>query len=278
MDYRNYFPMAIRPTRGMVKSASRLLCNQCTATIAPSDQMKHELESYGIRRPIYALPFGIDEEEFSHEIRRDFRRELNLPTEDLLLYAGRLGAEKNLEFLLRSFQQLFPSHPNARLVIAGDGPQRNLLGQYAANLGIAPYVFFTGFLKRDDLIDLYKQATLFVFASKTETQGLVVAEAMMAGAAVVAVGIMGPKDVITPGETGILVEEKEDDFAQACYRLLQDEKERQRLGTAARNWARLHSSQVSIKETLEIYYRCRYELKRSSYPKTSNILRRAQWH
>ncbi|MDP2664457.1 MAG: glycosyltransferase [bacterium] len=258
MDCRNYLPRAIRPTRGMVKSVSRLLCNQCTAIIAPSDQMKNELESYGIRSPIYALPFGVDEEEFSHEIRRDFRREFNLPTEDLLLYAGRLGVEKNLDFLLRSFRRLLSLHSSARLIIAGDGPQRNSLGQYAANLGIAPYVFFTGSLKRSDLIDLYKQATLFVFASKAETQGLVVVEAMMAGIAVVAVGIMGPKDLITPSETGILVEENEGDFAQACYRLLQDEKERQRLSTAARNWARSHSSQVSTRETLEIYYRCRY--------------------
>jgi len=258
MYYRRYLPRAIRPTRGMVKSLSRLLCNHCNAIIAPSDQMKHELKSYGITCPIYPIPFGVDEEEFSHEVKWNIRTALKLPTEDLLLYAGRLGVEKNLDFLLRSFRRLLSIRPSARLIIAGDGPQRQHLEQYAASLGIASYVTFTGFLRRGDLIDLYRQTTLFVFASKTETQGLVLVEAMMAGAAVVAVGIMGPKDIITPGETGILVEENEDDFAQACYRLLQDEKERQRLGTAARNWARSHSSQVSTKETLEIYYRCRY--------------------
>ncbi len=266
VDYRRYLPRAIRPTRGMVKSVSRLLCNRCTAIIAPSDQMKRELGSYGVRRPIYALPFGVDEEEFSHEIGRDFRRELNLPTEDLLLFAGRLGAEKNIDFLLRSFNQLLPSNPNARLIIAGDGPQRSFLGQYAENLGIAPYVFFTGSLKRSDLIDLYKQATLFVFASKTETQGLVVVEAMMAGAAVVALGIMGPKDIITSGETGILVGENEEDFAQACDKLLQDENERHKLGIAARNWARSRSSHVSTENLLEIYSSCLRDKKRAHIP------------
>ena len=103
-----------------------------------------------------------------------------------------------------------------------------------------------------DLIDLYKQA-LFVFASKTETQGLVLMEALMAGAAVVAVGAMGSLDMISSGETGILVREDEDEFAAACHRLLQDGDERRKLSMAAQRWARSCSSQVSTKELLEIY-------------------------
>jgi hypothetical protein len=125
-------------------------------------------------------------------------------------------------------------------------------------LGIAPFVTFIGFLQRCDLIDLYKQA-LFVFASKTETQGLVLVEAMMAGAAVVAVGMMGPLDIITSGETGILVGEDENEFARACNRLLQDGNERQRIGMAARKWARSQSSQVSTRRLLDIYSRCMCE-------------------
>jgi 1,2-diacylglycerol 3-alpha-glucosyltransferase len=257
MDYRRYLPRVIRPTRGMVKSMSRLLCNRCDAIIAPSNQMKNELESYGINRPIYALPFGVDEEEFSHEINWNVGTELNIHTQDLLLYVGRCGMEKNLDFLLRSFRQLLSLRPGARLIIAGDGPQRQFLESYAVSLGIAPFVTYIGFLQRCDLIDLYKQA-LFVFASKTETQGLVLVEAMMAGAAVVAVGIMGPRDIITSGETGILVGEDENEFARACNRLLQDGNERQRIGMAARKWARSQSSQVSTRRLLDIYARCLY--------------------
>ncbi len=256
VDYRRYLPLLIRPTRGMVKRMSRLLCNRCQAIIAPSEQMKRELTSYGITRPIYALPFGVDMEEFSHEIRWDARAALNLPTEDLLLYAGRLGREKNLDFLMRAFGHLLSLRPGARLIIAGDGPHRKSLQEYAVSLGIAPYVIFTGFIDRQDLIDLYKQTTLFVFTSKTDTQGLVIMEAMMAGAAVVAVNVMGPLDVITSGETGILVNEDEDEFAGACLRLLEDANEKQRMGDAAREWARLHNSQESTRKLLEIY--CRY--------------------
>ncbi|MFC1990222.1 glycosyltransferase [Chloroflexota bacterium] len=254
MDYRRYLPRVIRPNSGMVKLISRLLCNRCNAIIAPSYQMKHELESYGITGPIYALPFGVDEEEFSHEIRWNVRTALNIHTKDLLLYAGRLGVEKNLDFLLRSFRRLLSLQPGARLIIAGDGPQRQFLERYAMSLGIAPFVTFTGCIQRRDLIDLYKQA-IFVFASKTETQGLVLMEAMMAEAAVVAVGIMGPLDIITSGETGILVGEDENEFAGACCRLLQDGNERQKIGMAARKWARSQNSQVSTTRLLEIYSR-----------------------
>ena len=255
MDYRRYLPWIIRPSRGMIKLMSRLLCNRFDAIIAPSNQMKKELESYGITRPIYALPFGVDEEEFSHEIKWDVRTELNIQTKDLLLYVGRLGLEKNLDFLLRSFKRLLTTRPEARLIIAGDGPQREFLVKYAVELGVASSVRFIGYLKRSDLVDLYKQS-LFVFASKSETQGLVLVEAMMAGAAVVAVGIMGPRDIITSGVTGILVGEDENEFAQACNRLLQDDNERQRLGKAAHEWARSQSSQVSTRRLLDIYSLC----------------------
>ncbi|MBI4333364.1 MAG: glycosyltransferase [Chloroflexi bacterium] len=255
VDYRRYLPRVIRPNRGMVKSISRLLCNRCDAIIAPSNQMKTELESYGITRPVYALPFGVDEEEFSHEIRWNVTTELNINTKDLLLYVGRFGPEKNLDFLLRSFRQLLTLRPGARLIVAGDGPQREFLKKYALTLGIAPFVTFAGCLQRRELVDLYKQS-LFVFASKTETQGLVLEEAMMAGAAVVAIGIMGPRDIITSGKTGILVGEDENEFARACARLLQDGDERRRLGTAAREWARSQSSQVSTGRLLDIYSSC----------------------
>jgi glycosyltransferase involved in cell wall biosynthesis len=219
--------------------------------------MKWELKGYGITSPIFALPFGVDEEEFSRTSSWDVRGALNLPTEHLLLYAGRLGWEKNIEFLLRSFQRLLSYQEGVRLIIAGNGPQRTALESYATELGIAPYVIFTGYLPREMLIDLYEQATLFVFSSKTETLGLVLLEAMMAGTPPVAVGKMGVLDVVTSGESGILVEEDEEVFAAACNSLLQDEKKRERLAEAARRQARSHGAHASTTRLLEIYEEAR---------------------
>ena len=235
-EYRHYLPLPLRPSRGTVIRLSRAFCNRCDAVIAPSLQMKRELEEYRINSPISPLPFGVGEEEFCHEVEWDVGAELNLPTEDLLLYAGRLGIEKNLIFLIHAFKRLLSYRDTARLIIAGDGPQRQTLQRHATELGIAPYVIFTGYLERKRLIDLYKQS-LFVFTSKTDTQGIVLVEAMMAGSPVVAIGRMGVLDIVHHEETGIMVEESEDEFAWACIRLLEDKEEREKLGRNAQKWA-----------------------------------------
>lgn len=258
-EYRRYLPPAIRPSRKMAERMSRAFCNSCDAVIAPSAQMGRELQRYGISRPIYPLPFGVDEEEFARQPSWDVREALGLPEQDLLLYVGRLGIEKNLDFLLRAFRRLRALRPEARLIIAGNGPYRPALERSVAGLGLQESVIFTGYLPREKLIDLYKQATLFVFASKTETQGLVLVEAMMAGLPPVAVGMMGVLDVVTPGETGLLVGEDEEEFARACLVLLQDGPERRRLGEAARRWALAQSARASTSRLLEIYRAVRRE-------------------
>jgi glycosyltransferase involved in cell wall biosynthesis len=254
-EYLHYLPRPLRPSRAMVKRLSRAFCNACDLVIAPSLQMKRELESYGVTRPVHALPFGVDEEEFSHEIEWNVRDEFNLPTEDLLLYVGRLAKEKNLPFLLRAFSRLLSRRPTARLFVAGEGPQRKLLQGYAVELGIAPYVIFLGLLDRRRLVDLYKQSSLFVFASKTETQGVVLVEAMMAGTPVVAIGAMGVLDIVRHGETGLLVEENEDDFARACCQLLEDSRQREQLSKAAQRWAYGQTARASTCRLLAIYAR-----------------------
>ncbi len=255
-EYRYYLPWPVRPSLAAVERMASGFCNRCQAVIAPSHQIQRELESYGVQTPIYPLSFGPEKRPFSRKIQWDVRKHYNLPSEDLLLYVGRLGTEKNLDFLLRAFKHVVAGRSSARLFIAGSGPERPKLERHAADLGIASYVIFTGNLERERLIDLYKQA-LFVFASKTETQGMVLVEAMMAGSPVVAIGRMGVLDVVRPGETGILVEENEEEFAQACLRLLEDRAERERMGRAAKEWADSHSAEVSVDRLLTIYHAAR---------------------
>jgi glycosyltransferase involved in cell wall biosynthesis len=176
-----------------------------------------------------------------------------LPTEDILLYAGRVAREKNLEFLVRAFERIVSVRPRTRLVIAGDGPYRTTLEASVREWGLEELVIFTGFLNRSDLISFYQQATLFVFPSMTDTQGLVVMEAMMAGAAVVAVNVLGPVDVIQNGITGVLANPTVHEFSAACLCLLDDRETRRRMGGAARRWARNHSSRNSAEKLMEIY-------------------------
>jgi 1,2-diacylglycerol 3-alpha-glucosyltransferase len=255
-EYRYYLPWPIRPSRRMAERISTAFCNRCTAVITPSRPMKAELESYGITRPIYALPFGIDEREFSQEIDWDVRRALKIPEDEpLLLHSGRLAREKNIEFLLRAFQEMLQARGDLWLVLTGGGPERPALERYVAELGIRDRVIFTGYLPREQLIELYREADLFIFASKTETQGLVLVEAMAAGTPVVALGERGVLEVVQDGVNGLLPPEEEQSYATVVLGLLADRERRERLSQGAREYAHEIGAQHAVEQLLGIYNR-----------------------
>ncbi len=257
IEYLHYLPRLIRPTRRMAERMSAAFCNRCDAITTPSQAMKEELLRYGVHKPIYVLPFGVDIEPFEHPVRIDVRSVLRLaPDEFFLLYAGRLGTEKNLHFLLRAFRTLLDrwhGPQSVRLVLAGGGPHRLIFEEYSKELGLTDRVIFMGFIPRDALVDYYRAADLFVFTSKTETQGLVLMEAMAAGLPAVAVRAMGVTEVVCDGETGVLVPEDEGIFAQTVIELLRDSERREHLRAGAKRKAREVSIQHSVARLLEIF-------------------------
>lgn len=256
-EYLHYLPRLIRPSRRMAERISAAFCNRCDAITTPSVAMRHELLKYGVQKPIYIVPFGVDMEPFERPIRIDARTVLQLASDEFfLLYTGRLGIEKNLHFLLRAFRAMLDrwrgSRP-LRLVLAGNGPHRPLLETYAQELQLGDRVLFTGFIPREELVDYYRAADLFVFASKTETQGLVLMEAMAAGLPAVAVSAMGVRDVVFENETGLLVPEDEAVFAQTVLDLLQDTERRARLQKGSQRKAHEMSIQQSAARLMEIF-------------------------
>lgn len=252
-DYRRYLPRPIRPSQRMVERLSRAFCNRCDAVIAPSTPIKEELIRYGVVVPIYVLPYGVDTAEFEREPLHNVREELGIGDSALILHVGRLAMEKNIEFVLRAFEILRRHRHDAKLVVVGDGPRAQDLRVLAKALGISSHVIFTGYIPREKLIDLYLQADLFVTASKTETQGLVVVEAMAAGLPVVALRAMGVVDLVIHGETGFLVQENTDEFAQSCLLLLEDRSLRAYMSKKAKERAQYISAPNSTKKLLEIY-------------------------
>ena len=255
--YRHYLPRPIRPPAKVVEGFSALFCNRCTIVLTPSSPMKEELLRYGVHRPIHVLPFGVNLAAFGQEPVWEPRVALRMPDTALLfLCSGRLAQEKNLSFLLRAFAEIRKELPQAILVLTGDGPAREILQQQAKQLALEEAVLFTGFLDYAELIDLYKATDLFLFASKTETQGLVLVEAMAGGTPVVAIGKLGVLDIVKDDANGIFVPEDAKEYARATLDLLEDRTRYERLRAGALETAQILSTRNCTQRLLELYEAC----------------------
>ncbi|HDL85562.1 MAG TPA: glycosyltransferase family 4 protein [Candidatus Acetothermia bacterium] len=257
MEDRKYLPRALRPRERETGKIIAAFCNRCTLITAPSTAFKEELLGYGVHRPIRVFPFGVKLSLFRQPPIWDPRVELNIPQKaKMFLYAGRLAMEKNLPFLIRAYAQIHAQDPTSVLVLAGDGPLRERTQEEVKEMGIGDAVRFTGFLDHPRLVDLYKAADLFLFASKTETQGLVLVEAMAAGTPAVAIGALGVLDVVQDGVNGILVPEDKDTFVEAALALANDEERRSLLQRGALATAEELSTRNSTLRLLEVFEEC----------------------
>ena len=204
-------------------NASRRYCNSCDLLITPSTEMKNVLLSYNVTKPVEVIPTGIRLERFQGKDSQRFRNLKGYKPEDqVVLFMGRVAGEKNIDFLMRVVHRLKPKVPNLQFLIAGEGAAKKDLEKMADGMGMNGYVHFAGYLSKEDWRDCYAGSDLFVFASITETQGLVVTEAMAAGTPVVAVGEMGIKDVMASGRGGLVTRLNEDEFTEAVYQMLTD--------------------------------------------------------
>lgn len=208
-----------------VKNLSRRYCNSCDLLITPSSEMREVLLGYDVTQPIEVIPTGIHLNKFEDKDTKRFRNLKGyLPDEKLLLFMGRVAEEKNIEFLIRVVAKLSKRIPRLRFLIAGEGPAKRNLVKLVDKLGMQYIIHFAGYLTKEDWRDCYAGADLVLLASVTETQGLVISEAMASGVPVVAVGEMGVKDVMASGKGGIMTRLDEEEYGEAVYRLLTDEK------------------------------------------------------
>jgi 1,2-diacylglycerol 3-alpha-glucosyltransferase len=241
--------------RFLARAFTRSQCREVDALIAPSEPMRVLLAEYGVRTPIHVLPTGLPAECFRPGDGARFRAAQGLPPErPIVLYVGRVAHEKNIEFLIRMYERVHARMPRALLVIAGEGPARKTLQQLAERLGLAEHVCFVGYLERAHaLLDCYAAAQAFVFASRTETQGLVLLEAMAQGIPVVSTAELGTRSVLQPASGALVVREDVEEFATAVQRLLNDGELRQSHAQQARAYAQTWSSQAMAQRLAALY-------------------------
>lgn len=237
------------------RKISRKECDGVTAVIAPSSAMKNALETYGVTSPVHIIPTGIRMADFADCDGPAFRARHGIaPARPVMAYVGRVAFEKNIDFLLRVTEAVRRDLPDVLFVIAGEGPARAKLERAVVQRGLADTVRFVGYLERKtELPACYCAADAFVFASKTETQGLVLLEAMALGVPVVALAEMGTKDVLKEGKGCRIAPDDVAGFARVLTPLLRDRAVAQALGAAGRSYAAGWSETKMECEILQLY-------------------------
>jgi glycosyltransferase involved in cell wall biosynthesis len=250
--------------RGVLKLAARSLsrtqCNGVDAVIAPTQPMADALLGYGVRSPIEVIPTGLDLQKFRGGDGSRFRCRLGIdPNRPVMLTVGRVAFEKNIAFIVEVLAHVRNSLPNVLLLVAGEGPALKPLRRQAVERGLAENIRFVGYLDRGGaLLDCYRSADVFVFASNTETQGLVLLEALALGTPVVSTAVMGTRAVLEGASGAIVVAEEVEAFAAAAARVLRNRALRASLAAQAADFvARRWSSAEMARRLLDLYQRLR---------------------
>jgi 1,2-diacylglycerol 3-alpha-glucosyltransferase len=258
-DYlHHYLPIIPKSTaKSLARFISKKQCNQLDAIIAPSKPMLDVLRDYGVAVPAEVIATGLQASSFAESDGDAFRQKYNIPlSKQMLLYVGRVAHEKNIGFLLKMLKQLTLQQPDILLVITGEGPAEQSLRQQVQVLGLDNNVQFIGYLDRNtELNACYKAADIFVFASKSETQGLVLLEAMAQGTPVVAIAELGTASILVEGQGAHIAIEDEKQFAQMVNELLINPMALTILGDVGKNYAVKHWSASAKADQLLNFYR-----------------------
>jgi 1,2-diacylglycerol 3-alpha-glucosyltransferase len=233
--YTHYVPFDPTATRFATETLTRTFGNSVDAVVVPTNAMLNHLRQLGVNTRIAVVPSGIDVAQFeSGRYDPDLRRELGAGDAGVALFVGRLAIEKSLDVALHALARC--NRRDLVLVIAGEGPAREALEGLATALRVADRVRFLGAVARERLPNLYASSDAFVFPSTSETQGLVLAEALAAGLPVIAADAPQNRDVL--GEAGRLVRPNAEAFAAALDALRPPlERERQLARAAGSRFA-----------------------------------------
>jgi len=198
--------------------------NLCDRVIAPSESIESLIRERGVTTPIEVIPTGVDLSRFGDGDRARGRDKFDIPEDAFLIgHVGRLAPEKNLRFLAKAVARALKELDGALFLCVGDGSSREETEGLFEKEGISDRVRFPGKQSGQDLIDAYHAMDLFAFASTSETQGMVVAEAMATGSPVVAVDASGVREVVRDGQNGrMLAEQDAEQFANALAELARD--------------------------------------------------------
>jgi len=272
--YLHYVPANAHRLQQFVIRLVAGYCNLCDHVIAPSQSVARILRRRGVDTPINVVPTGVDVQRFGRGDGRAFRRSMRIAQKAFVAgYVGRLAPEKNLPFLAEAMSNFVARRDDAQFLVVGSGSSEDVIREIFDRDGLSDRLHFTGSLDGQDLVDAYHAMDVFVFASYSETQGMVLTEAMAAGKPVVALDGPGVREVVQDRWNGRLLQRRSvRNFAAAVARMASaSPKRRETLRQAAFETAQRFSMDRCARKLLDVY---RHVLKqRPPGPKDEGV-----WH
>lgn len=254
--YLHYVPAHAKRMQQFVINLVSGYCNLCDHVVVPSESVAEVIRERGVDVPLDVLPTGVYVDRFEKGDGRAFRRSHGIAEQAFVAgYVGRLAPEKNLSFLAEAVEQFVAGVPDAHFLVVGAGPSKGQLLEVFADQRSAERLHLVGSLEGEELIEAYHAIDTFVFASRTETQGMVLTEAMAAGKPVVAIDAPGVREVVRDRDNGRLIDSQDADaFAEALREIAQASPEQRRAySKAARATAAEFSMQKSARGLVEVY-------------------------
>lgn len=264
-DYTHYMPMASEALNKVAKELPTHYANLCDGVIAPSQSLARMIRRRGVTVPISVIPTGIDVAAFASAEGAAFRKKAHIPSDALVIgHVGRLAKEKNLGYLADAVALFLEKDKNARFLVVGDGPEKVELKEKFKARGLEDRLILAGKRTGRVLREAYRAMDIFAFASQSETQGMVVAEAMAAGMPVVALNASGVREVVRDEQNGFLLPANAapNTFANALAKLAKSAELRRTMSQAAQTTAGGFSREQCAAQVLAFYEETRRATRR----------------
>ncbi|GAB6145483.1 glycosyltransferase [Desulfocicer niacini] len=255
-QYVHHINMDADAVQQFAANLSTQYADLCDHIIAPSQSIATLLTERGVKKEISVIPTGVDIQLFSRGDGAGFRRRYDIPENTFVIgHLGRLAAEKNLSYLAQAVASVSKNRPDTIFMVVGDGPMRENILKIFKTYHMESSLIFTGSLRGQSLVDAYHAMDLFAFSSLSETQGMVLTEAMAAGVPVIALDGPGVRDVMVHEQNGVLMHEKTDpeDFSKQIEKMASQPENLKKWRKGARKTAEEFSREKSVEQLLLLY-------------------------
>jgi len=255
-QYTNFVPfLPAKFSANWIIGKAVKYANQSDMVIVPTESVAPIIQTWGVEKEIISVATGVTEEEFSNPDKNKIREKYGIKKDEiLLLLVSRLTEEKNIHFIFSALADILKENVKTKFMLVGDGYLLSELKSKAKMAGLEDKIIFVGVAKREDIKNYYAAGDVFVYASRSETQGMIITEAMYVGLPIVAVRATGIESLVENGKNGILTSEDKTEFISAIKELIENKSLREKMAEESTKIAKeRYTAKICAKKMLEVY-------------------------